>query len=227
MVQTATVTIPALNKQISVPTGLFIDNEFVPSVDSKETIPCYNPATEELICEVVAASPKDIDKAVEAARRAFNTTWGKNVNGFERARLINKLADLIERDAQELAELETLNNGKPVRVARDFDIGDTVQCLRYYAGWSDKVPVSPFFLGSASIHSAIIIKITGQSIEVDNQTKFAFTRHEPIGVCGQIIPWNYPINMWAWKVAPALARLYLYSLPTPVITIHWHTIEIV
>jgi len=99
--------------------------------------------------------------------------------------LINKLADLIEQNAQELAELESLNNGKPVRIARDFDIGDSVQCLRYYAGWADK--------------------ITGQSLEVDNKTKFAFTKHEPIGVCGQIIPWNYPINMWSWKVAPALA----------------------
>lgn len=86
---------------------------------------------------------------------------------------------------QELGVLESLNNGKPVRIARDFDIGDSVQCLRYYAGWADK--------------------IAGQSLEVDNKTKFAFTKHEPIGVCGQIIPWNYPINMWSWKVAPALA----------------------
>jgi len=131
------------------------------------------------------ASPKDIDVAVTAARQAFKTSWGKNVTGFERSRLLNKLADLIERDAQELAELESLNNGKPVRIARDFDIGDTVQCLRYYAGWADK--------------------ITGQTLEVDNKSKIAFTRHDPIGVCGQIIPWNYPINMWSWKVAPALA----------------------
>jgi len=122
---------------------------------------------------------------VLAARQAFKTSWGKNVTGFERSRLINKLADLIERDAQELGELETLNNGKPLRIARDFDIGDSIQCLRYYAGWADK--------------------ITGQTMEVDNKAKLAFTRLDPIGVCGQIIPWNYPINMWAWKVAPALA----------------------
>ncbi|KAF8897449.1 NAD-aldehyde dehydrogenase [Infundibulicybe gibba] len=185
MAQPVTVKIPALNKQISVPTGLFINNEFVPSVDSKELIHAVNPYTEEVICSVVAASPADIDLAVAAARNAFKTTWGKNVTGFERSKLINKLADLIERDAQELAELESLNNGKPVKIARDFDIGDTVQCLRYYAGWADK--------------------ITGQCIEVDNKTKLAFTRHEPIGVCGQIIPWNYPINMWSWKIAPALA----------------------
>ncbi|KAF9469111.1 aldehyde dehydrogenase domain-containing protein [Collybia nuda] len=185
MAHSVNISIPSLNKQISVPTGLFIDNEFVPSVDSQELIHAINPSTEEVICSVVAASPKDIDVAVAAARKAFKNTWGKNVTGFERSRLINKLADLIERDAQELAELESLNNGKPVRIARDFDIGDTVQCLRYYAGWADK--------------------LTGQSLEVDNKTKVSFTRHEPIGVCGQIIPWNYPINMWSWKVAPALA----------------------
>ncbi|KIK65357.1 hypothetical protein GYMLUDRAFT_38805 [Collybiopsis luxurians FD-317 M1] len=185
MAQFVKIPIPALNKEITVPTGLFINNEFVPSIDSQERIQCFNPATEEVIVSVVAGSPKDIDRAVAAARNAFKTTWGKNVTGWERSRLMNKLADLIERDAQELAELETLNNGKPVAVARDFDIGDSIQCLRYYAGWADK--------------------ITGQTIEVDNKSKMAFTRHEPIGVCGQIIPWNYPINMWSWKVAPALA----------------------
>ncbi|KAJ8698209.1 hypothetical protein PTI98_004947 [Pleurotus ostreatus] len=185
MAQSTVVKIPLSGKEITVPTGLFINNEFVPSVDSNEFIKPVNPATEEAICSVVAGSVKDIDVAVAAAREAFRTTWGKNVTGFERSRLINKLADLIERDAQELAELETLNNGKPVKIARDFDIGDTIQCLRYYAGWADK--------------------IVGQTIEVDNKTKIAFTRHEPIGVCGQIIPWNYPINMWSWKVAPALA----------------------
>ncbi|KAG6900908.1 hypothetical protein C0993_004345 [Termitomyces sp. T159_Od127] len=185
MAQPVTINISALNKSITVPTGLFINNEFVPSIDSTEVIEAVNPATEEIICSVVSASPKDIDAAVAAARQAFKTSWGKNVTGFERSRLINKLADLIEDHAQELAELESLNNGKPVRIARDFDIGDSVQCLRYYAGWADK--------------------IVGQTIEVDNQTKLAFTRHDPIGVCGQIIPWNYPINMWSWKVAPALA----------------------
>ncbi|PPQ92358.1 hypothetical protein CVT25_008707 [Psilocybe cyanescens] len=172
---TTQINVPRLNKTLTVPTGLFINNEFVPSVDSKELIHAINPATEEVIASVVAASSKDIDVAVAAARQAFKTTWGKNVTGFERSRLINKLADLIERDAQDLAELEALNNGKPVKIARDFDIGDSIQCLRYYAGWADK--------------------IIGQTLEVDNKAKLAFTRHDPIGVCGQM----------AWKVAPALA----------------------
>ncbi|KII94734.1 hypothetical protein PLICRDRAFT_33547 [Plicaturopsis crispa FD-325 SS-3] len=179
------VTIPSTKKTISVNTGLFINNEFVPSIDSKNTIDVYNPATEDVIATIVAGSEKDIDVAVAAARKAYKTTWGKNVTGFERSKLINKLADLIERDQQQLAELETLNNGKPVKIARDFDIGDSIACLRYYAGWADK--------------------IVGQTLEVDNKTKWAFTRHDPIGVVGQIIPWNYPINMWSWKVAPALA----------------------
>ncbi|KAG8218741.1 aldehyde dehydrogenase domain-containing protein [Butyriboletus roseoflavus] len=179
------IAISATQREVEVPTGLFINNEFVPSADSKELIHAINPATEGVICSVVAGSEKDINIAVAAARNAFNTTWGKNVTGFERSRLLNKLADLVERDQQILAEIESLNNGKPVKIARDFDIGDTIQCLRYYAGWADK--------------------IVGQTIEVDNKKKLAFTRHDPIGVCGQIIPWNYPINMWAWKVAPALA----------------------
>jgi len=179
------IVIPATQREVEIPTGLFINNEFVASADSNELIHAVNPATEQVICSVVAGSEKDIDIAVAAARNAFKTTWGKNVTGVERSRLLNKLADLIERDQQILAEVESLNNGKPVKIARDFDIGDSIQCLRYYAGWADK--------------------IVGQTIEVDNKRKLAFTRHDPIGVCGQIIPWNYPINMWAWKVAPALA----------------------
>ncbi|KAH8830847.1 NAD-aldehyde dehydrogenase [Flagelloscypha sp. PMI_526] len=181
----STVSVQGISKQISCPTSLFIDGNFVPSSDSTETIDVINPATEEKLAAVVAASSKDVDIAVKAARKAFQTSWGKNVTGFERSRLLHKLADLFERDAQELAELETLNNGKPVNLARDFDIGDTVGCLRYYAGFADKV--------------------VGQTIEVDHKTKFAFTKHDPIGVCGQIIPFNYPIMILVWKLAPALA----------------------
>ncbi|KAI0254358.1 NAD-aldehyde dehydrogenase [Lactifluus subvellereus] len=185
MANVVELTIPKSNSKISVHTGLFINNEFVPSVDSLDPIKVYNPSTEEVLCAVTAASERDVDIAVAAARKAFRETWGKNVSGFERSRLINRLADLMERDKQMLAELECLNNGKPVKIARDFDIGDSIGCLRYYAGWADK--------------------ILGQSIEIDHKTKIAITHPEPIGVCAQIIPWNYPIQMWAWKVAPALA----------------------
>ncbi|CAE6457605.1 unnamed protein product [Rhizoctonia solani] len=150
-----------------IPTGLFINNEFVASVTG-DTIVTVNPSTEETICTVQAASAKDVDLAVQAARKAFNTTWGKHVSGTQRGTLLYKLADLIERDAQVLAELEALDNGKPVAVARDGDIVDSVGCLRYYAGWADKNH--------------------GQTIEVNDDTKMAYTRHEPIGVCGQMFP---------------------------------------
>ncbi|CAE6521169.1 unnamed protein product [Rhizoctonia solani] len=177
------VSLPS-GKKLTIPTGLFINNEFVASVTG-DTLVTANPSTEEEICTVQAASVKDIDLAVQAARKAFNTTWGKHVPGTQRGALLHKLADLMERDAQTLAELEALDNGKPVTVARDVDVADSVGCLRYYAGWADKNH--------------------GQTIEVNDDTKMAYTRHEPIGVCGQIIPWNYPIMMWAWKTAPALA----------------------
>ncbi|KAF8529070.1 aldehyde dehydrogenase domain-containing protein [Hysterangium stoloniferum] len=181
----ATLSLPT-GKKVTVQTGLYINGKFVPSADGAEKdLPIINPFTEEIITTVVGASVKDIDLAVAAARKAFQTTWGKNAAPTERAKLLNRFADLIERDQQELAELESVNSGKPVRFARDSDIADTIACLRYYAGFADKVQ--------------------GKTIEVNDKSKFVFTKHDPIGVCGQIIPWNYPINMWSWKVAPALA----------------------
>jgi len=181
----ATLSLPS-GRKLTVPTGLYINGEFVASVDgSEKDLDVINPYTEELITTVAAASTKDIDRAVSAARTAFQTNWGRNTPGAERAKLLNRLADLIERDQQELAELESFNSGKPVKFARDSDIADTIGCLRYYAGFADKVH--------------------GKTIEVNDKSKFVFTRHEPVGVCGQIIPWNYPINMWSWKTAPALA----------------------
>ncbi|KIM21368.1 hypothetical protein M408DRAFT_333502 [Serendipita vermifera MAFF 305830] len=183
MTTSATITLPT-GQTLKIPTGLFIDNKFVPAAKGG-TFDTINPSTEEVICCVAEATAEDIDLAVSSSRRAFTTTWGQNVLGTERARLINKLADLMERDQQMLAELEAYDNGKPVRIARDGDIADSIACLRYYAGWADK--------------------LTGQTISSTGPTKFNFTREEPIGVCGQIIPWNYPIMMWAWKTGPALA----------------------
>ncbi|GAA6022665.1 hypothetical protein JCM10207_008573 [Rhodosporidiobolus poonsookiae] len=168
----------------TVRTGLFIDNQWTPSSDNG-TFPVLNPATGEHLLDVSNATEADVDHAVKAARKAFNTTWGRNSLPGTRAALLNKLADLIERDAQHLGELESVDSGKGLRVARDFDIGDSVACLRYFAGWADK--------------------IQGTTIEVSSKTKMVYTLQDPIGVCGQIIPWNYPIMMWAWKVGPALA----------------------
>ncbi|CAG8547329.1 27061_t:CDS:2 [Dentiscutata erythropus] len=175
------ITLPN-GKTVKAYTGLFINNEFVDSVDCKrfETI---NPATGQVITSVVEASEKDVDIAVEAATKAFNEKW-IYIGGQERGRLINKLADLIERDTDELAALESLDNGKACTIAKSEDLPAVIAVFRYFAGWCDK------------IHGKVI----------ETQTdKFCYTRHEPIGVCGAIIPWNYPLLMLAWKLGPALA----------------------
>ncbi|BGP16835.1 hypothetical protein JCM10213v2_004840 [Rhodosporidiobolus nylandii] len=178
-----TATIQLGGKEVSIPTGVFINNEWRDSSDSS-TFSVLNPATGQEITQVAHAKEADVDAAVSAARKAFKTTWGRNVVPEERARLLNKFADLMERDIEFLAQLESLNGGKGVRVAREMDIADAIGCLRYYAGWAGKV--------------------TGETIEL-GPTKQAYTLLEPIGVCGQIIPWNYPIGMWSWKIGPSLA----------------------
>jgi aldehyde dehydrogenase (NAD+) len=164
-------------------TELLIDNRWVPS-ETGETFATVNPSTGEEICRVAAAGAGDVDKAVRAARKAFEAgPWGK-MNASERGRLLYRLADLIERHADELARLEALDNGKPVAVAKRVDVAKSVACYRYFAGWADK--------------------IQGKTIPIDGRY-FCYTRHEPVGVVGQIIPWNYPMLMQAWKLAPALA----------------------
>ncbi|CAF0841927.1 unnamed protein product [Brachionus calyciflorus] len=164
-------------------TQLFIDNEFV-DAKSGRTFPTYNPATEEVIAQVQEAGEEDVDLAVKAARRAFqiDSEWRK-MDASARGELIHKFADLMRRDTETLARLETLNNGKTYGESLG-DVEYSIKCLEYYAGWCDK--------------------IFGQTIPVDGPY-FTYTRHEPIGVCGQIIPWNYPIMMLAWKFGPALA----------------------
>jgi aldehyde dehydrogenase (NAD+) len=179
-----TITFPHIGKTTTIQTGLFVNNTFIPS-ESGKTLEVLNPATGKVICNVSEASSKDVDAAVDSARKAFKTTWGLNVNGATRGRLLNKLADLIEQNQEELAAIEALDNGKAYKMALGADLQGVVQCIRYYAGWADK--------------------IHGKTIEVDDNTTLAYTRHEPLGVCGQIIPWNFPLMMWAWKIAPALA----------------------
>jgi aldehyde dehydrogenase (NAD+) len=159
---------------------LFINNEFVDAVSGK-TFPTINPCNGEVICHVAEADKADVDIAVKAARKAFQT-W-RNVNPSERARLMNKLANLMEENLEELAKLETLDNGKPLSNSQE-DIEACVQTIRYYAGWADK--------------------LQGKAIPVDGEF-FCYTTHEPVGVCGQIIPWNYPLLMFCWKFGPAIA----------------------
>ena len=162
---------------------LLIDGKWRSSVSGK-TFSTVNPATGETICQVAEGDKADVDLAVKAARRAFEEGPWSKMNASERGRLINKLADLIEQNKDELAALETLDNGKPLRDSLAADLPLTIKCYRYYAGWADK--------------------IHGKTIPVDGPF-FCYTRHEPVGVVGQIIPWNFPLLMQAWKWGPALA----------------------
>lgn len=163
---------------------VFINNEWVDAVEGK-TFPTINPSTGEVICEVAEGTKADVHKAVKAARDAFSlgSPW-RRMDAADRGNLLNKLADLIERDAIYLASLETLDNGKPYNMAYLADVALTINCYRYYAGWADK-------------NHGKTIPIRGDY--------FTYTRHEPVGVCGQIIPWNFPLLMQAWKWGPALA----------------------
>ncbi|GAA5804241.1 aldehyde dehydrogenase domain-containing protein [Helicostylum pulchrum] len=165
--------------KLKLQTGLFINNEFVAGNDSIETI---NPATGKIIATVQAADKEDVHKAVKAAEAAFNGPWGK-MNALDRAALMFKLADLIDRDNEELSQIETLDNGKGITFARLFDVKQIAISLRYFAGYADKV------------HGKVI----------DTEGALSYTRHEPIGVCGAIIPWNFPLMMLGWKLGPALA----------------------
>ncbi|KAF4918209.1 Aldehyde dehydrogenase [Colletotrichum viniferum] len=163
------------------PTGLFINNEWVEGVD-KQTFEVINPTTEEVICSVHEATEKDVDIAVAAARKAFEGVWAETTPS-QRSIYLLKLADLAEKNAELLAAVESLDNGKSISMAKG-DVGAVIGCLRYYGGWADK--------------------IEGKTIDVAPDM-FHYTRPEPIGVCGQIIPWNFPLLMLSWKIGPALA----------------------
>ena len=165
------------------PTKLLINGEWQDSASGKK-FATINPATEEVIAQVAEAGAEDVDRAVKAARRAFDEGPWRRMNASERGRLMYKLADLIEQHKQELAELETLDNGKPIRDSLNIDLPLVIACYRYYAGWADKVQ--------------------GKTIPLDGNY-FCYTRHEPVGVCAQIIPWNFPLLMQAWKWGPALS----------------------
>jgi aldehyde dehydrogenase (NAD+) len=162
---------------------LLIGGKWVNAVSGK-TFPTVNPATEEVICHVAEGDAADIDLAVKAARKAFESGAWTKANASDRGRMLNKLADLIETHADELAALEALDNGKPLSVAKAADLPLVIKCYRYYAGWADK--------------------IHGKTIPIEGDY-FCYTRHEPVGVVGQIIPWNFPLLMQAWKLGPALA----------------------
>ena len=162
---------------------MLIDGKWVDARSGK-TFDTLDPSTGEVICRVAEADAADVDLAVKAARKAFETGPWRTMDASERARIMHKLADLIEANIEELAALEAVDNGKPYTTALAADLPLVVKCYRYYAGWADK--------------------IQGKTIPVDG-LHFCYTRHEPVGVVGQIIPWNFPALMQAWKWGPALA----------------------
>ncbi|MGH8876453.1 MAG: aldehyde dehydrogenase family protein [Stackebrandtia sp.] len=154
--------------------GLFIDGEFVSPTDGS-AFKSVNPASEEILAEVAAAGPADVDAAVAAARRAFDTVWGP-MPGAERAKYLFRIARLIAERSRELAVLESLDNGKPIKESRDVDLPLVAAHFFYNAGWADKLPHAGFGPDP-----------------------------RPVGVAAQVIPWNFPLLMLAWKIAPALA----------------------
>jgi phenylacetaldehyde dehydrogenase len=187
---TTTVTLDkAVTAFLAAPHRMLINNQWVESVSGK-TFPVYNPATGEEIARVSEGDAKDVDLAVRAARKAFDDGPWRRLTASERGRMIWKLADLIEAHTEEFAELESLDNGKPLTVARAADVPLCVDMFRYMAGWTTKIEGNTIPL----------------SVPYTPGTKyFAYTEREPVGVVAQIIPWNFPLLMAAWKLAPALA----------------------
>ncbi len=174
---------------IAKPRKMLIDGKWVNAASGK-TFPTYNPATGEVLAQVAEGDRRDIDAAVKAARKAFDSGPWPRLTASERGKLVWKLADLLEEHVEEFATLETLDNGKPLNVARDGDVPLAVDMFRYMAGWATKlegttIPLSLPFKPGVSYH--------------------AYTLREPVGVVGQIIPWNFPLLMAAWKLGPALA----------------------
>jgi phenylacetaldehyde dehydrogenase len=176
---------PAAAKFLAKELKLFINGEWV-AAKSGKTFPVEDPATEETIAHAPAGDKADIDLAVEAARRAFETGPWSRISPAERSRLVWRLADLLEQHSDEFAELEALDNGKPVTNARQGDVRGSIEMFRYMAGWATR--------------------LNGETIPVSSPGNWhAYTLREPVGVVGQIIPWNFPLMMAAWKLAPALA----------------------
>jgi acyl-CoA reductase-like NAD-dependent aldehyde dehydrogenase len=163
---------------------LLVAGARVPAADGR-TFDTIDPATGRSITAVAHAGAADVERAVEAARGALEDGPWKNASAAERARLINRLADLIESHGDELAELESLDNGKPVKLAKIVDVASTVAHFRNFAGWCERV--------------------VGATIPVGQADMLCYTLKEPVGVCAQIIPWNFPMLMTSWKLAPALA----------------------
>lgn len=186
---TATTLLPQVLEFVGKKKGLLIDGKWVGASTGK-TFGVENPATGEQITSVAEGTKPDIDKAVLSAHRTFTSGSWRTLTASERGRLLWKLADLLEKHADEFAQLESLDNGKPYHIAKAADVPLSAEIFRYMAGWATKVEGKTFPL----------------SVPYTPDTRYlAYTLKEPIGVVGQIIPWNFPLLMAAWKLAPALA----------------------
>ncbi|KAH0828790.1 aldehyde dehydrogenase domain-containing protein [Lanmaoa asiatica] len=180
---TKTFDTPTYKGTITIPLGLYINGKHVDPVEGG-SIEVVNPSTGKVITSVAAGTKADIDIAAQAAQKAYKTSWGLKVSGTRRGKLLFKLADLMEQHIEQFAALDALANGKAYMTAYGKDNAGGIAVLRYYAGWADK--------------------INGKTIETHDK-KLSYTRHEPIGVVGQIIPWNVPMFSLTLKIAPALA----------------------
>ncbi|MFP6582572.1 MAG: aldehyde dehydrogenase family protein [Candidatus Hydrogenedentota bacterium] len=169
---------------LSATRKMLINGEWVDSASGK-TFPVYNPATGEELAQVAEGDKEDIDRAVKAARAAFDSGPWSTTTPNVRGKLLWKLSQLLEENIDTFAELETLDNGKALTISKAVDISAAIENFQYMAGWATK--------------------IDGRAMTLSTPGTYAFTRKEPIGVCGQIIPWNFPMLMAAWKLAPALA----------------------
>ena len=174
---------------VAQPRKMLIDGRWV-NAQSGKTFPTYDPATGEVLAHVTEGDKADIDLAVQAARKAFEEGPWRTMTSSDRGKIIWRLADLLESNLEEFAQLESLDNGKPLTIARAADVPLAVDLFRYMAGWTTKIegntiPISVPYMPGAEF--------------------LAYTRREPVGVVGQIIPWNFPLLMAAWKLGPALA----------------------
>jgi phenylacetaldehyde dehydrogenase len=177
---------PKVTEFLSRPRKILIDGQWVDAASGK-TFATYNPATGEILSQVAEGDQADIDRAVKAARKAFESGPWRELLPSKRGKLLWKLAELLEANLEELAELETLDNGKPLFFSRRVDIPSAADMFRYFAGWATKIEGNTIPLSSPGAQY------------------FAYTLREPVGVVGQIIPWNYPLVMASWKLGPALA----------------------
>ncbi|XP_013396004.1 cytosolic 10-formyltetrahydrofolate dehydrogenase-like isoform X1 [Lingula anatina] len=174
------------NMDLSFPNQLFINNEFVDSSNGK-TFNTVNPADESVICKVALGTKEDVNRAVECAKKAFDGPWGQ-MNARDRGALMFKLADLMDKHKEELATLESIDSGAVYTLALKTHVGMSIDTFKYFAGWCDK--------------------IHGKTIPINHarpSRNLTYTRREPLGVCGIVTPWNYPLMMLAWKTASCLA----------------------